>query len=162
MLKMWLNVSLPVLVICSTLISSSCQEQQRHPSRFLIPEEYVGWVRIEYNVKNAAPLPLEDGYYLIKVPPSGLLKTSTLLEEGWAQDEYFFYHGENRSPIKKTRRGEGGIIWAGSIGSYQGTSAIEENFFVGTEEQLNTLSGKYKDESGNPKIGPLNLNSDHR
>ena len=36
-------------------------------------------------------LPMEDGRYRVAVPPSGFLKTSTVIESGIAKDEYYYY-----------------------------------------------------------------------
>src|SRR6266550_392674 len=36
------------------------------PYRFLIPEGYVGWVRVDFDVATAPPLPLEEGYRILK------------------------------------------------------------------------------------------------
>src|SRR5205814_9601725 len=50
---------------------------RRPPSRFLIPSGYVGWVRVDYRVATAPPLPREGKYLLVKVARDGSLQTST-------------------------------------------------------------------------------------
>jgi uncharacterized protein DUF6843 len=120
-------------------------EQQRRPSRYLIPDGYVGLVSIEYRVKGAPPLPIEDGFYLVKLPPGGLLKTSSAIEYGVAKDEYYYYSGATRRPLKQTGWSEGGMIWDGHIsGPPQSNDPAfarvpwdaAKGFFVGTEVQL--------------------------
>jgi len=83
-----------LLVLCLASTSALCQKQKRRPSRYLIPEGYVGWVRIDFNIVAAAPLPVEDGYLLFRFPASGRLQTSFDLEYGWALDQYYYYSGD--------------------------------------------------------------------
>jgi len=56
----------------------------------LIPSGYVGWVQIIYAVPGAPSLSKENGKYLLVVPPSGILQTSSLLDVGYGSDEYFY------------------------------------------------------------------------
>ena len=115
----------------------------RHPVRTLIPDGYVGWVKVNYGVKGAQPLTIENGVIICKIPESDLLETSSQLEVGWANDEYFYYspNGSTR-PLRETGWGSGGLIWGDAVG-YQaqpdGSKPAEFNkvFYVGTEEQYN-------------------------
>lgn len=143
------------LLGCSLLGLTSCHEEKRRPSRYLIPDGYVGWVRIDYKVKEAPALPIEEGFYLIKFPPDGHLRTSTPNEYGWATDEYYYYSDSDRKPLKATGWGGGGMIWGGFTGSLQGADGTYEGVFVGTEEQFKSLGVNSKDENGRPKVGPI-------
>ncbi|HEX5708275.1 MAG TPA: hypothetical protein VFX96_13310 [Pyrinomonadaceae bacterium] len=154
-----------LLLLCAPSLSLACQEEekQRRPSRYLIPDGFVGWVKIYYKVKDAPPLPFEDGAYLFKIPASGVLKTSSSMEYGWASDEYFYYSDDARRPLKETGWGEGGMIWAGHNGSRetaqmgQSTDEIpEENktyysgFFVGTEAEYKDYGRWVDDQEPGP------------
>jgi hypothetical protein len=102
----------------------------RHPIRFLMPDGYVGWVEVKYGDSNAPAFPMDKGTLICRIPDSGLLVTSSVLEEGWAKDEYFYYSkGDSLHALKDTGWGLGGMIWAGS------NSTTEQYFYVGTEEQ---------------------------
>src|SRR5437868_295413 len=86
---------LPLLIIGGVMVSAACQEKQRRPSRYLILKGYVGWVRIDFKVKDAPPVPTEDEHYLFKFPPSGHLRTSSDMEYGWASgDDFYYYSGD--------------------------------------------------------------------
>src|ERR1041385_8868642 len=85
----------------ATLGTAACQERQRRPNRYLIPDGYVGWVRINYRIKEAPILPIEDGYYLFKFPESGIINTSSEGEEGFAPDEYYYYSEQARREPKQ-------------------------------------------------------------
>ncbi len=119
----------------------------RRPDRYLIPQGYVGWVIIEYKVKKAPPLLIEDGHNLYKIPRDGRFLTASPLEDGIASDDYFYVTPKGRQVIESTGWGEGGLIWGGStgdgsisVGDAKGTKEIQTpptlTFFVGTEKQF--------------------------
>ena len=152
------------LCLCLIPILPACQYKDRRPSRFLIPDGYVGWVKVYFKVKDAAPLPIEDGYYLFKFPKSGSFNTSSEMEVGWAQDEYFYYSGDVRRKLANTGWDGGGMIWAGYSGQ-SGTAApgldpandmasenrsFYQGLFVGTEADYKDY-GRYVSE----EVGPI-------
>jgi hypothetical protein len=146
------------LTLAFSLISvaATCQDQSRRPSRYLIPEGYVGWVRIDFNIKDAPPLPLENGFYLFKFPASGRIQTSSDMEYGVADDEHYYYAGEDRKALRSSGWGGGGLIWAGFNGGAQGAKEVHQYFFVGTEAQLKEFGWREKDEEHlYPKVGPM-------
>ena len=82
------SLSLALLMGAGLWMASSSNTSTRRPSRFLIPDGYTGWVRVEFEVPGAASLPIESGQYVIKIPPNGILQTSSLEQYGWAKDRY--------------------------------------------------------------------------
>ncbi len=153
-----------ILLLSLASLASSC-EKQRRPNRYLIPDGYVGWVKVYFNVKDAPALPIEDGYYLFKFPASGILRTSSVPEFGVASDEYYYYSDNTRHRLKTSFYGEGGMIWGGYDGS-SGTASMGEStenipeekkarykgFFVGTED-VYTKHGLGKEN----EVGLINL-----
>jgi hypothetical protein len=133
------------------LAMSSClqNEPRRRPVRYLIPDGYVGWVKINFRVQSAPALPIEDGYYLARMPEAGELGTSSDIEYGWAKDEYYYYVDDTRHPLKATTWGGGGFIWGGFNGQEQDPNqkVVQTylQFFVGTEDQ-------YKSHIGPPGV----------
>ena len=113
----------------------------RHPTRFLIPDSYIGWVEVDYGETNAPSLQMDGKTYVCRIPANGILDTSTPLEEGWAKDEYFYYSpdGSTRA-LKDTGWGQGGMIW-GQADEWEPTQDASEPkraaqyFYVGTEDQ---------------------------
>ena len=108
----------------------------RHTTKFLIPKPYVGWIKIEYG-RSAPPLQMSKGKYICRIPASGVLATSSPLEEGWAKDEYLYYSEDGSTEVlPDTGWGGGGMIWAGSV-SRDSASAKQftQNFYVGREDQ---------------------------
>jgi len=118
-------------------LTVGARNSTRRSSSFLIPEGYVGWVRVEFESSGAAPVPVEDGEYIFRIPPSGLLKTSSAEQYGWAKDHYYYESKGGVRMLSDTGQNEN-LIW-GKINceesGSQGNRAYEE-FFVGTEEQF--------------------------
>lgn len=113
----------------------------RHPSKFLIPKDYVGWVEVKYGETNTPSLKIGNGTLICRIPSDGLLRTSSLLEEGWAKDEYFYYTQDGLiRELEETGWGRGGMIW-GNGDEWQQTPSgstqvqITSYFYVGTEQE---------------------------
>jgi hypothetical protein len=109
----------------------------RRSSRFLMPDGYVGWVRVEFQSSGAPPAPVENGEYVFQIPPSGLLKTSSSEQYGWAKDRYFYDSKNSARRLPDSGR-EHSLIWGkinGQESTSQGSKTYEE-FFVGTEQQF--------------------------
>lgn len=151
---------LQFILLCVLMLAflgfAACQEKQRRPNRFLVADGYVGWVRIEYGIESAPALPIEGDFYLVTFPQSGHLQTSSNIEHGWAEDEYYYYGVEGRTPLSVTEWGKGGMIWGRSNGSVQGSgSKAYGYFFIGSEGQFINVGVRLKDETGQPKIGQI-------
>jgi hypothetical protein len=106
-----------------------------HPSKFLVPEGYVGWLLLEYNVKGAEPVSSEAGVNVFKFPSNGRLSTSSSGPERGAEDEYFYYSddGSTRAIPGDYLNGKG-MIWGQHEGTTNGVLA-QFGFFVGSEQQ---------------------------
>jgi Carboxypeptidase regulatory-like domain len=120
-----------------------------HPSRFLVPEGYTGWVLLEYKVKGAVTVLTEDDIKTFKFPSSGMLITSSPGPERGAEDEYFYYSANGSlRPIPRNYLDGKGMVW----GQHEGTRNGELSqyaFFVGTEDQYK----KYQTRAQHP--GPV-------
>jgi hypothetical protein len=128
---------------------AGCQESRR-PSRYLVPQGYVGWINIYFDVKDASPVTIEEDHYLFRIPSSGELKTSSSMAAGTAFDDYYYYdESDNRKQLESTGWDEGGMVWAESYGN-DTEGRKYERFFVGTEEQLRN-SGFKMDK----QVGPI-------
>lgn len=67
---------------------------KRKNKSFYLPDNFSGWVIIEYNVPNEKPLPEKEGAYQIVVPDSGKIKTASILDDGWGRDLFFTKNGK--------------------------------------------------------------------
>lgn len=149
-----------IILVCTAIavVSFGCTLGQatRRPSRYLIPDGYVGWVQVKFDVSGQPSLPVEEDHYLIVFPPSGILTTSSGIEYGWAKDQYYYYLDGKRQELLQTTYGKGGLIWGGSTGwsgkNYDERTDVVEEFFVGTEDEFRRF-GSEKDLSR--KIGNI-------
>jgi len=62
----------------------------RTGNRVLIPDGYVGWVRIYYKEPGAPSLRKESAGYLIVIDDAGSARTSSIRDPGYGSDEYFY------------------------------------------------------------------------
>lgn len=129
-----------LLLTLMALRIGSCDqdEAKRRPVKYLIPEGYVGWVKISFQVANAAELPIEGNQYLVRIPETGVLKTSSQIEYGWAKDQYCYYTAQSTRDLRVTGWGGGGMIWGNFNGKeFNDNQQVQTylQFFVGTEEQ---------------------------
>jgi hypothetical protein len=64
MVKAAFNIGIFVVLLSAWFVWT-CLKSTRRPNRYLIPDGYIGQVRIEYRVKGVPKLPLEDGHFLL-------------------------------------------------------------------------------------------------
>jgi len=108
---------------------------RRPPTRFLIPEGYVGWVRIQYSAATAPPLAREGKYWVIAIGRDGIAQTSSPPPEGWANDQFFNQSDGHRRMLSNAGWCKGGMIW-GEEGERDPKAPFVESFFVGSEDQF--------------------------
>ena len=128
--------TLTIIIGFAGWFTLSARRSSRRSVEFLIPEGYSGWVRVEFEIPGEAPLPVEAGHAVVKIPPSGLLRTSSQEQYGRAQDAYRFYSGTGEGPLPDS--GPGKLVWGKMNGEASGLSGARkyEEFFVGTEQQF--------------------------
>jgi len=138
-----ITMSLATLALVIGLVAwftVSSRNTSSRSLRFLIPEGYSGWVRVEFEVPGAPPLLSEAGQTMLKIPATGVLRTSSAEQYGWARDYYYFYSSTGSRPLPDS--GAGRLIWGKINGEALGPSGKRqyEEFFVGTSQQ-------YQDQS---------------
>jgi hypothetical protein len=157
-------------VLAITLQNASAlidgQNQQKAlPYRFLIPEGYVGWIRVDFDVPGALELPVEDGYYIFKFSESGRLETSSSDIVESRRNQFFYYSGglkyqlEIGAPIHRR------LVQDEFSGPGQGHPAPVPNryryIFIGPRAvferyQASDKQRTPKEADGYPKVGAQN------
>jgi hypothetical protein len=124
-----------IAILAAIAVSlSACNT--RRPARFLIPEGFKGWVKIDFQVANTNPLPVENGHWLFTLDPGGHLQTSNQLDGGVAEDDFYYVSNARRTPLRKSESCGGGSIWGMATGSDTDSNrADREWFFVGSEAE---------------------------
>ncbi|MGZ8888877.1 MAG: DUF6843 domain-containing protein [Halobacteriota archaeon] len=141
------NIVIAVLLIAAFVLIAYLllKPQERDPSLYLFPQGYTGPVTIQYGQKDAAPLPMEDGYVVHRIPESGILNTSTSEPlYGVATDKYYYVDAQG----KRTELDMMQYIHGGAIGGKYGDPP-SLRFFVGSEEQF-TKWAEEMDKKGLP------------
>jgi hypothetical protein len=77
---------------------------------YYFPENYAGWICVEHGASGFAPLPEQDGYLIVKVPLSGILRTSSPLRTSPTRDQYYYYDGIKIKDAKGLEFGGGGTF----------------------------------------------------
>ena len=104
-------------------------------SKFVIPDGYVGWLRVEHDVECASPVPVESGTTIFRFTGTNVLETSSPMPETAAERRYFYYStGGSERDLAADYRNGNGMIWRETPGSRDGRMRMFM-FFVGTEEQ---------------------------
>src|SRR5690242_2742445 len=83
--KSWQRIGLALF--CFLAGTVSCGPKAR-PERWIIPENYTGWLRLDYGVAGASPLPLENEFSVVRMPQSGRLQTSSPYSSSIDQNEF--------------------------------------------------------------------------
>jgi hypothetical protein len=137
--------TLAIVVGLVAWLGLSTPKSTRRASRFLIPEGYTGWVRVEFEVQGAPPLPEEAGQNVLRIPPNGLLRTSSPEQYGWARDAYYFYSSAGLRQLPDS--GSQSLIWGKINGEASGSSGRQkyEEFFVGTNQQFKNQAKSLRD-----------------
>ena len=105
------------------------------PVRYIVPQGYSGWLRLDYQVKGAKPLPLVNNCILVKFSKTGRLKTSSAKVTGWSAFEYYY---ESRSGQLQRLQGQPNtILGKGAVMVWgEGGGGKFRIFFVGTRDQF--------------------------
>jgi hypothetical protein len=128
--------TLTVLIALSVWFGISARHSAQRSLRFLIPDGYTGWVRVEFEVQGAPPLSMHDGSCVLKISSDGTLKTSSPEHYGWANDEY--YYSSDSGVRRLPDSGPASLIWGKLNGEASGSSGKRkyEEFFVGSRQQF--------------------------
>lgn len=98
---------------------SSC-EKKRTPISYELPKDFSGWVTVKYEKPGAPKLISSGGKYHIIISPDGYAETSSQVENGWAEDEYFWMNGSEKYILPQYTEDKKTMIHAeryGSMGS---------------------------------------------
>lgn len=140
-------------VACSSNAQQPAESRCLHMYRFLIPEGYVGWIRVDFNIKDAPPLPAEGDHLVFKIPVSGYLRTPAKYMCGWPQD-YYYYSGDSRRQLDPKQM----IRWNGFASGAEPdfNKEIADYIFIGTEAEFERYRRSTYDAQGVPRYGNLN------
>lgn len=108
-IKITLLILTIIGVVCFSVLLYLLRENPKR-DRFLIPEGFSGTLAVTYSVQGAPPLPMEEGFRLIKFNNDGIVQTSSPGMPGKFRDEYYFYSGNARRPLEPKEMGGGSTV----------------------------------------------------
>ncbi|MFD0770078.1 DUF6843 domain-containing protein [Bacillus sp. CGMCC 1.60114] len=107
--------------------------QQGVDQTYLLPNGFEGCVVINYDVKDAKPLQIENNEIIYKVPKDGIINTSSPMEFGWVNKKHSgsfqlkaFYVDESGKKIKELPQDK---ILLGANGSAQEDGKPKKDYF---------------------------------
>lgn len=145
---------LTVFIVILAFNTTSCFALQNKTSKYLIPKDYVGWVRIYYGIKDAPALPISDDglTYTHKIQRDGKLITSTIKDFD-SRSIFYFYDNAQEKEIFNSSSVAHGL----ESGSYdipcivtkelddagcKGSKTSYVMFYVGTDIQYQEAKSK--------------------
>ncbi|HTT19961.1 MAG TPA: hypothetical protein VMG82_13505 [Candidatus Sulfotelmatobacter sp.] len=137
------HIFLYVLIV-STVIAMACSKRNATPHIVIeIPAGFTGNFVLEMGVRGASPLPQDAQTYVLTVPNSGKLQTSTLLDH---PDVAF----KNRAQ---------GRVWGYSQRVFTTGDGIavggKIEFFVGTQKEFEAEQNKKNTSGGFSQLEPV-------
>src|ERR1035441_3603672 len=69
------------------LILAACRPAWKR-ELWIIPRDYVGWLRLDYSVTDQPALPVENGRYIVRMPATGRMQTSSMNTASIDTNEY--------------------------------------------------------------------------
>jgi uncharacterized protein DUF6843 len=76
-------------ILCFLTVLTSCG-QQKVKETFFIPIGFEGRIDVIFNQPDAQPIPIENGRRVYKIPKDGILLTSSKIETGFIDQEYYY------------------------------------------------------------------------
>ncbi|HEX8136061.1 MAG TPA: hypothetical protein VF544_00580 [Pyrinomonadaceae bacterium] len=128
-----------IILLAVLTPATARQERRSRPYRYLVPEGYVGWVRVDFNVKEGTTPTVEDGFYMLKIPASGRLQTTIDDDEKlFLENEYYYFCSDSKQRLEVDQSQTTCMI----RGEFQGPNYLNDvipskyrYFFVGPVEE---------------------------
>ena len=103
-----------ILLSYSLCLLGSCfagGDKKRPPNLFLVPDGYVGWLEVQYGVKDAPALTVKGGYRLYKFPRTGFIKTSSPQLYGLAKDKICYLTPKGQKELFRGSEKTKAMVW---------------------------------------------------
>lgn len=138
-----MNSSDRILLCAGLLIRAACRPAWKR-ELWIIPSDYVGWLRLDYSVTDQPALPLENGRYIVRMPGAGRMQTSSMNTAPIDTNEYTVEDSTGRhrleafsSTFTPRRYGIQNAYWVGSVSGNK-SEARFRCVFVGTLSDFQT------------------------
>lgn len=99
-------------------------ELWRLPARYVIPDDFNGWITVYYNQKAAPKLPVANNLYTVIIDKSAVVRTSSYLRSDTRDARFVSTNGK---PLSIEGKGRSVQCWVADSDKFQ-------TFYVGTSE----------------------------
>ncbi len=155
---------IPALLFSLSIASFASGQTQEALYRFLIPEGYVGWIRVDFEVPGTPPLPVEGDFYVLKFSDTGRLQTSSRdIQGGWTDRGQFLYYSTERPYLLRLKTA-GPPELRMVHGQFAGPGAGHpyQYYFIGPKDVFDRVdamdpSTTPRESDGYPKVGPQSV-----
>ena len=120
------SFSLTRLVVAVLIAAALLACNSRTPDQWQVPQGFAGWVVVQYTRPECPPLPVSNGYKVLRVSAQGRLCTSDPMPNGEAFDKFEFVDPDGHT----TEIDQRSLVWGGTA-----SSTGRRFVFIGTEEQ---------------------------
>lgn len=125
------------LLLAGLLILATCRPAWKR-ELWIIPRDYVGWLRLDYSVTNRPSLRVEDGRYIVRMQAARRMQTSSMNPAPIDTNEYAVEDATGRHRIESfypklvpPRYGIQNAYWVGTVSDNK-PAAQFRCVFVGT------------------------------
>jgi len=107
-----LLIALPLLAffIAEAFFSFNYFEHRRIPETYILPDDYEGWVIVEYENQNCPKLQKHEKYLIYNINAQGFFCTKSSPQKGWATNQYF-YSSQQQTNLMQNPRTNMNHIW---------------------------------------------------
>lgn len=138
------------LVLYVQIMNNTESPGERVPNKYVLPQGFTGKIKVLYEVEDAPPLAMHEGYRVVEIPMSGYTETSSEMLYGTAEDLF----------VRKTAEGEMEELDIQYLKVRKNGLVGDDNEFYSTAKELENRDRILEqqgrlDENGNPKeLGP--------
>lgn len=131
-----------ILLGCGLSVVAVCLAggaTKRPPNLFLVPDGYVGWLEVQYGVKDTPKLIVKGGYRIYPFPRTGFIKTSSSQLYGLSKDKICYLTPKGQKELFRGSANTGAMVWgdryAGGNGG-SGAYTAAQYVFIGSAKQF--------------------------
>jgi hypothetical protein len=132
-----MTISNRILLCISLLALAACRPTWKK-ELWIIPRDYVGWLRLDYSMTDQPVLPVENGRYIVRMPGTGRMLTSSMNTAPIDTNEYAVEDSSGRHRLESfsstfipRRYGIQNAYWVGRVSGNK-SEARFRCVFVGT------------------------------
>lgn len=86
--------------------------------RYLIPSDYVGWLCLSHSSPSSSPLPVSDGFRIVKFDRTGFVETSDDPMPSQSLEQFVWYSSLGTTPLDVGKElGGGYTTWSNKPGA---------------------------------------------